>query len=47
MNIVLYAAPIEESISEDDLIKFYNKNSFKHDNDCTDKHCLIYIKESE
>lgn len=39
-NIVVYAMPLDDSISENDLIAFYKKYGFTQDTD--DKHCLIY-----
>lgn len=41
-NVVLYADPINnDDISEEDLIKFYNKFGFVQDNRVKDKKCLI------
>ena len=40
--VVVYAAPFNnQDMSEDDLIKFYNKFGFVHDNRTNDKQCLI------
>lgn len=40
-TIVLYASPLDGT-SVDDLIEFYKKCGFEHDDRTKDKHCLIY-----
>lgn len=41
-DIVVYASPLGDHISEDDLIDFYKKCGFEQDNRLKDKQCLIY-----
>jgi len=40
-DIVLYASPLGDHISEEDLIKFYKKLGFKEDDKGIDKNCLV------
>lgn len=46
-DIVLYASPLGEHISEEDLIKFYKKLGFEEDNKGIDKNCLVYKIKGE
>lgn len=41
-DIVVYASPLGDHISEDDLIDFYKKCGFEQDSRLKDKNCLIY-----
>lgn len=41
-TIVVYAYPLGDWIDEDNLINFYVKNGFVHDDRINDNHCLIY-----
>ena len=41
-DIVVYASPLGDHMSEDDLIDFYKKCGFEQDNRLKDKQCLIY-----
>lgn len=40
-DIVLYASPLGDHISEEDLIKFYKKLGFEEDDKGIDKNCLV------
>lgn len=41
-DVVVYASPLDDNMSEADLIKFYNKFGFVHDDRTKDNKCLIY-----
>lgn len=45
MSVIVYARPLTDTISEDDLIKFYTNLGFFQDDRTDDKHCLIYDED--
>ncbi len=42
--IIVYADPLNDDISKENLIKFYMKFGFVQDERTNDEHCLIYKK---